>query len=360
MSKKKLDVQEAVHNVCEAADSLCAFIIDRYFDGNVSRFYDAPHKFEEFHDPKTSPLKKNATYATVYADLQHYNWVGIQKKYIRALVGHNYDNAEFMADFRSAITQLGYVIKLPGTFWYNGKDGKKRHPYYAKYLPPKSKLEAIFSDRKYAKRVARSSSYNNRVRNVLAAIRNEYVPEETKKKYQRKPSKKLCEFTSADNLMNKLFAVLKAGNAGSPASFLKVLKPIVTEGYCSIVKEFWKNDVSQSVKNKYDQGYLEDFLKIGDLKTVYETQLEFFKKIYKQINGPYASKMFKDEWLKKDEDGKDVWKSADENRIAEARCLVREKVEFIKGRLAVIADVCEADLNAADKTLSDALDEDDD
>lgn len=355
MCKKKLDVQEAVYNVCEATDSLCAFIIDRYFDGDVSKFYDAPHKFEEFHDPKTTPLKKNATYATVYADLQHYNWVGIKKKYIRALVGHNYDNAEFMADFRSAITQLGYVIKLPGTFWYKGK----RHPYYAKYLPPRDKLEAIFSDRKYAKRVARSSSYNNRVKNVLVAIRNEYVPEETKKKYQIKPSKKLCEFTSADNLMNKLFAVLKAGNAGSPASFLKVLKPIVTEGYCGIVKEFWKNDVSQSVKDKYDGGYFEYNLKISGLKTVYETQLDFFKKIYKQINGQYASTMFKDEWLKKDEDGNDVWKPADESRIMEARRLVEDKVKFLNGRLAIIASVCAADPTAVDKTLSDALNTED-
>ena len=352
MSKKKLDVQEAVHNVCEATDSLCAFIIDRYFDGNVSKFFKAAQKFEEFHDPtKTSPLKKNATWNIVYPDMQHYNWVGIKKKYIRALVGHNYDNAEFMAEFRSILAQLEYVVKPHGTFWYKGK----RHPYYTKYLPPQKKLEAIFSDRKYAKQVARSSSYNNRVRNVLAAIRNEYVPEETKKKYQRKPSKKLCEFTSADNLMNKLFSALKAGNAGSPASFLKVLKPIVTEGYCGIVKEFWKNDVSQSVKDKYDGGYFECNLKISSLKTVYESQLDFFKKIYKQINGQYASTMFKDEWLKKDENDKDVWKPADENRIQEARRLVEDKVKFLNGRLAIIASVCAADPAAVDKTLSDAL-----
>ena len=328
MSKKKLDVQEAVYIVCEAADSLCAFIIDRYFNGNVSKFFESSSKYEAFFD--LSRLEKNATWNIVYPDMQHYNWVGIKKKYIRALVGHNYDNAEFMAEFRSILAQLGYVVKPHGTFWYKGK----RHPYYAKYFPPKSKLEAIFSNRKYAKEIANPKNHDTRVRKVLEAIRNDYVPEKTKKKYQKKPSK--SDTANASDIFQTPYELLEAFKSlldteivGPPTHdmFKAALEPILTHYLFKEAESHW-NKKPAAVRERFGDGWMAELTDEEQIE-IHLKRFGLLSKVYKQLTGPDASRMFKDEWIGKDKDGNNIFKPADENRIEKARKAVYDKIRKI-------------------------------
>lgn len=329
--QRSLTMEEYATFFMEVVDSKCVDVIKHYFRGNVDAFYNAPSKFKEWSTEKDF-YKREAMYKSAWEGLSHYNFAGLEHKWLKRIFGKNYYNAQFMHKVWDMVKALGYKKVYHGTLPYKGKNDtcSTKHTYPTKYLPPPEKLKEIFKDPELVKRVINPSSYCNKVRKILDAMRDEHLSEEKREMIQKGKGGKSCNFTSPDNLMNKLLLLVKKGNAGTAMSFNSIVEPILTKEYCNYARDFWFNEIPQSIKDKYEGGSLESLMKPEDLKAMYETQLAFIKKIQKQLNGPDALKMFKDEWIGKDKDGNVLWKQADEKRIATAREAVDAKIASLQ------------------------------
>lgn len=138
--KKKLTVEDYVASFDNLATFRCVRTIKREFDGKASDFYEAPSKFKEFSSLNRE--QKDATYASVFKNIRHYNFAGLSNEDMAHILGHKYHDATFMAQFKEQIEALGYVRHPHGTLSYSGE----MHHYPAKYLPPKTKIFQIFGD----------------------------------------------------------------------------------------------------------------------------------------------------------------------------------------------------------------------
>lgn len=159
--KKKLTIEDYVASFDNLATYRCVRTIKREFDGKASDFYEAPSKFKEFSS--LNPEQKNATYASVFKNIRHYNFAGLSKEDMKHILGHNYKDATFMAQFRQKIEALGYVRHPHGTLVYGGK----RYCYSAKYIPSKSKIFQIFGDEKKVEEVLDFYNYTSKEQAVL-------------------------------------------------------------------------------------------------------------------------------------------------------------------------------------------------
>lgn len=333
--KPKLNDDDYVKYMDDIATSRVAVTIRNYFKGNVSRFYNAFDRFKKRNKEVNdlSEEERKVVLDSIWKDLRHYNLAGIEQKYIKSVFGNNYYSADFMHKAWNKMETLGYHIVKHGTLTYKGQ----RHTFLTKYLPPQKRLEAIFADKKEVARVISSSSYCNKVKKILDAIVEQNSRKAGKNVDAWHKNKKLAKvpFNSPDKLINDLLLLTKEGNAGTPMSFFTVIEPIVTTDYCEEVRKLWNKskDIPLSVRNKYSMGYLEYYLKPEELQTMYKNQLNFIMKIHKQLNGPCASRMFKDEKNGYDEDGKTKWKQADEKRIAKAVEAVNMAIAKLQAKL---------------------------
>lgn len=318
--RKKLSMQEYVTYMDEIAISRCTFVIKNYFDGNVDDFYNAAAKFKAWFNK--SPIEKNAVANSVWSDIRHYNFVGIEQKYIKSIFGKNYFNSTFMASVWTKMTEeLGYTIVHHGTLFYKGE----RHHYPTKYLPPKSKLEAIFSDRQKVDRITSPSSYGNKVKKILETIRNDNLSDDIKKKFQNKPAKATVNrvvnktFQTPDGLLDEFKLLLDTHKVGTPLSFKSALVPILTPYLFDEAMAYWETKPFE-VRQKFASTTWLGELKPKDQIAVWRMRLAFFLGLNERLNGPDAAKMFKDERIR----GEFV--PANEARIGKARKAVMDAI----------------------------------
>ena len=334
--QKSLVLDDYVEFMNLMATSKVVEVIKDYFNRDINRFYAAPGKWKRWKtlkDQHKLPLdEQTSSYVdSVFKDIRRCNFAGIEKKYVKSIMGHNYYVAGFMKKVKSKLeTEYGYRIIPRGTLPYKGEN----HPYCTKYLPPKEKIEKIFESDEMVDIVTNASSYCNKVKKVIQAMQKDYAEKGGQDVSSWGKDKQKCNFTSPENLIGKLWAFLeKKGDAGTPMSFYNVLKPIATDYLYDQLKKHWFEKMPIDVQNKY-VGDLEENMTAAELKTVFQKQLQFIKKIQKQLNGQFASKMFKDELIGKNKDGDNVFKPADEKRIEQAREAVEKKIESLNQKLA--------------------------
>lgn len=318
--QKSLTFEEYIKYMDEVAVYRCTFVINKYFNGNVGAFFEAAAKFKEWSAIK-SPIQRKAKYASAWAGISHYNFVGIEQKYIKSVFGNNYYDAQFMNRARMELKSMGYEIKPSGMLPYKGK----RHYYPAKYLPPQSKLEAIFSDDDEVERILDTSSYCNKVKKILDAIVKENS-RKAGKDVDAWEDKTVCKttdvgFNSWEDLVDEFKSLLNTYKIGSPICLKSALIDILTPWLWTREVEAYWNSKPRSIKDMFAGSWL-DYLKPTDKITSITMRLNLLTKIKEQLDGPNASKMFKDEVIK----GEFV--PADETRIDKARKAVKEKIDL--------------------------------
>ena len=331
--QKSLTLDDYVAFFEDVDISRCVYIIKLYFNGDVNAFYKAPSKFKEWSVEK-SFYKREAMFKPAWDAISHYNFVGIHHKWLKRIFGKNYYSAQFMQRVWDKVYKtLHFTYVHHGTLTYKGEE----HSYPAKYLPPKERLQQIFSNPKLVERILNTSNYCNKVKKILDAM----IKENTKKagkdvsSWGRDKANQRGVFTSPEHLLGRLWAFLQKGDAGTPMGYYNVLKPIVTDYLYNSFKKEWLNGTPQSIQNKYVG---DDMMTNEERKAIAKKQLKFVMKIRKQLDGPNASKMFKDEKIGTDKNGEGIYKPADEKRIAKASEAVDLKIarlnEIINGRIA--------------------------
>lgn len=184
MSRTKLTMQDYVDAFDRLATFRCVYVIQEEFNGNASDFFESPAKLKQF-STLTQP-QKNATYASVFRNIRHFNFAGISNKDLSSILGHNYRSADFMAEFREQIKALGYTIQPHGTLVYGGE----RHSYPAKYLPSKLTIFEIFNDEKKVNDILDFRNYAKKEQRVLYRWSTENKTEE--QKMEHPSDKALC------------------------------------------------------------------------------------------------------------------------------------------------------------------------
>jgi len=331
--RTKISEDEYAEYLNQVATSKVVKVIKEYFKGDVDRFYAAPCKWNSWNkrreQHKLSLDEQTASFVnSVYRGIRHCNLAGIEKKYVKSIMGHNYYVAGFMKRIKEILKEeYGYKIIPRGTLPYKGEN----HPYCTKYLPPKDKIKKIFESEEMVDIVIRSSSYCNKVKKVIQTMQTDYMKKAGKdvSSWGRDKANQRGAFMSPEHLLGRLWAFLQKGDAGTPMGYYNVLKPIVTDYLYNSFKKEWLNETSQSIQNKYVG---DDMMTNEERKAIAKKQLKFVMKIRKQLDSPKASKMFKDEKI-----GENIFKPADEKRIAKASEAVDQKIarlnEIINGKI---------------------------
>lgn len=341
--QKSLALDEYVDCFEQVDIAWCAFIVKRYFNGDVDAFYKSPARFKAWSGEK-NPLAKKAMYKSAWK-ITEFNFAGISHKRLRNIFGANYNSSEFMARAWEEVANRGYKIVNGGTLAYKGA----RHQYCAKYLPPKEKMEEIFASRQMVDIVTSPSSYCNKVKKILTAMKSEHLPEELKKKIQNKPTKvahgpataatptkvakpvkppaqKLSNaaFQTPHKLLDAAKVLLDTGAVGGPSAFKTALRPILTDYLLEDLDAYWSAKPF-ALRDRFNCVNWLSELPIEDRIAVYRARFEFLSKVFKQLNSTAdASKMFKDEYVR----GEFV--KADEKRIDRARKAVHDALLNIK------------------------------
>lgn len=350
--QKSLTLDEYVACFVEIDNAWTVFIIKQYFKGDVDAFYKAPSKFKEWSAEKDF-YKRKTLFKPAWDGIMAYNFAAINCKYLRNIFGKNYNNAAFMDQARKRLEALGYKKVNRGTLTYKGE----KHPFCAKYLPPKEKIEEIFKSQQMVDIVVSPSSYCNKVGKILTAMKEEHLPEELKKKIQNKSTKvahgpaatpvKVAEpvkspaqiFQTPYELLDAVKALLDTGAVGGPSAFKSALRPILTDYLLKDLDQYW-NAKPFAVREQFNYVNWLTELPIEDKIAVYKARFDFLSKVFKQLNSDTdASKMFKDEY----DSGK--FAPADEKRICNARVAVRKALLGIRdaAKLARMTAVAVAD-----------------
>jgi len=167
--KRQLTMDEYLERMDEVATSHCVFVIEKYFDGDVAKFYDAPKKFWDWYRMPDS-TERTAGASEALKLIKRYNLVGIDSRHVTLVFGQNYYCTPFMKVARTKLEEdFGYTIVNHGVISY--KD--TRDGYFKKYLPPKSKIEGIFKDKTTVDMVINPDSYGDRVKKILTVMRRD-------------------------------------------------------------------------------------------------------------------------------------------------------------------------------------------
>lgn len=310
--QKQLTEDEYVRHMDDVATSRCAVTIRNYFHGDVARFYNACDNFKRHGGNPGDP-----EYDTAWKALRCYNLAGIENKYVKSVFGRNYYSSAFMTRVWDTMQNvLHYTIVPHGVLTYKGK----RHPYFTKYLPPQKKMEAVFASEEEVKRVTSPSSYCNKVRKILTRITTD-----NSGKAGLDVSKWLepgvnVPFSSPSDLLNELRMLLFTFRAGTPGCYETVIKTILTPDLYGKVRKEWAEKLSSNapLNNKFAGAWVNE-LTGEELAEIAGNVATFLSKVKGQLEGPFASRMFKDEYAGRDKNGTSVWKQASGERIARAR-----------------------------------------
>lgn len=313
--RKKLTFDDYVDYIDKVAVRQCTFVIKRYFGSRVSEFYKSASEFNDWFDKPQEERKVIAD--TVWANIRHFNFAGIKQKYIRSIFGNNYDSAEWMGRMKVTLKSMGYNIKPHGTLFYKGE----RHYYPTKYLPPQKRLEELFKDKDKVDAILDRGNYDRKIRDILDAMVKEVSPD-----YEGS----MCW----QELVKLVKEQLNSFMIGPPSTFKNLLTTILTEYKYKELEKYWKNRSGDPRMQRFlGNGWLE-LLSQYEKVELYRARLDFLNNLNKQLDGPLAFRMFKDEYVRGRRGVKSHFVPVTDERIIRARSIVQKGIRMYEEALA--------------------------